>query len=267
MNSPTSSEPERIKPIERTVDKVCEKHGPYRAKQIAMAFGAAPITMQCPKCSEERREADELSKAESERRARVDRVRRLFANSGIPPRFADRTLENYTAEKEGQKRALRIATRYVESFADPASIGMSMVLAGKPGTGKTHIACAVGQALIEQFRSVVFMTVLQAIRSVKETYRKDSEKTESEAIRNLLEPDLLILDEVGAQIGSEHEKMLMFEIINERYQNCRSTILISNLTGDELTEFMGDRVMDRFRENGAVVAFDWSSHRGQRAIT
>jgi DNA replication protein DnaC len=69
------------------------------------------------------------------------------------------------------------------------------------------------------------------------------------------------MDEVGVQVGSEHEKMLLFEIINERYQECRSTVLISNLTREEIAGYLGQRVMDRFAEGGAVVAFDWDSHR------
>lgn len=264
MTSQNSSEPERIKPIERVVDADCEKHGPYKAKQVAMAMGSPPLTMGCPRCSEERREREELRAAEEARRRKQERIDSLFRRSSIPLRFLDRTLESYKAANDGQRRALRIATRYVESFAESANVGPSMVLAGKPGTGKTHIACGIANALIHMGKPVLFMTVLQALRHIKETYRKDSTRTEEKAMAELLEPDLLILDEVGAQLGSEHEKMLMFEIINERYQNCRSTILISNLTGDELTDFMGDRVMDRFRENGAVVAFDWASHRGKK---
>lgn len=264
MNSPTSSEPERIEPIARVIDAVCEKHGPYKAKQVAMAAGLPPLTMSCPKCSEIRREQAELREAEETRRRKQDRIDSLFRRSSIPVRFIDRTLDSYKATTDGQTRAIRIARRYVESFGENDRVGPSMVLAGKPGTGKTHIACGIANALIHMGRPVLFMTVLQALRHIKETYRKDSTRTEEKAIAELMEPDLLILDEVGAQVGSEHEKMLMFEIINERYQNCRSTILISNLTGEELTEFLGDRVMDRFRENGAVVAFDWASHRGQR---
>jgi DNA replication protein DnaC len=109
------------------------------------------------------------------------------------------------------------------------------------------------------------MTVLGAVRHIKDTYRKDSIRSESEAIDDLVAPGLLILDEVGVQVGSEHEKMLVFEIINERYQACRSTILISNLNREELTAYLGDRIMDRFNEAGAVVAFDWASYRGKAA--
>ncbi len=100
---------------------------------------------------------------------------------------------------------------------------------------------------------------------VKSTYRKGSEIDETEAVDQFIAPDVLILDEIGVQIGSEHEKMLLFDIINQRYEQCKSTILISNLDQSELTAYLGDRVMDRFRETGAVVAFDWTSYRGKAA--
>ena len=264
MNSQPTSDLPRITPEMPMVDAQCEKHGAYRAKQIPSFMGHPPITMSCPTCSAEKRAAAEHERIEAEARARASRVQLLFNRAGIPMRIASRTLGNYQAETAPQKRALKIAQRFVESCDEGSVAGASLVLAGKPGTGKTHIACGIGRALMEETRSVLFMTVLQALRHIKDTYRRDSEKSESDAIKDMLRPDLLILDEIGAQLGSEHEKMLMFEIINERYQQCRSTILISNLTGEELTAFLGDRVMDRFRESGALVAFDWSSYRGKR---
>ena len=84
-----------------------------------------------------------------------------------------------------------------------------------------------------------------------------------EAVR-AAQPDLLILDEIGVQIGSEHEKLLLFDVLNGRYQQCRPTILISNLSGSDLEAYLGQRVMDRYRECGAVLAFDWNSYRGTR---
>ena len=264
MNSQTSSEPVRLESNITKVTATCARHGEYQASQFRLPFADQTITSSCPTCNAELRAEDERRKQETARREKQERIATLFSRSGIPERFADRRLSNYRAETVGQKRVLSIAERFVDSFGDGLTAGASLVLAGKPGTGKTHIASGIGWALIEQTRSVLFMTVLQALRYVKDTYRRESTRTESDALGDLLRPDLLILDEIGAQLGSEHEKMLMFEIINERYQRCRSTILISNLTGEELTDFLGDRVMDRFRENGAVLAFDWASHRGQR---
>ena len=48
-------------------------------------------------------------------------------------------------------------------------------------------------------------------------------------VAGFIRPDLLILDEVGVQFGSETEKMILFEIINGRYEQLKPTIVISNL--------------------------------------
>jgi DNA replication protein DnaC len=262
-SSQTSSEPTPLNANIRDVYAVCDRHGDYQAREFTMPFGSKPIVSPCPACSAEARAKSEEAEREHVALQKSFKIAGLFNRSGIPARFSDRSLDSYRAETAGQTKAMKIARRYVESFGETK--GASLVLAGKPGTGKTHIACGIARALMEQCHSALFMTVLQALRHIKDTYRRDSEKSETDAIADLLRPDLLILDEVGAQLGSEHEKMLMFEVINERYQQCRATILISNLNADELTEFLGDRVMDRFREAGAVVAFDWQSHRGKRS--
>lgn len=263
MNSQNSSEPVRLESNVTKIPSSCEKHGGYEASEYRMPWGGKTITSGCPSCAAERQAEIDRKAQEAEQRETRAKILRLFDRSGIPARFADRTLDSYAATEAGQRRALAIAQRFAEGFSE--SKGASMVFCGKPGTGKTHLACGIGRHLINKLWSVQFLTVLSAIRHIKDTYRRDSERTEQAAINDLLQPDLLILDEIGAQLGSEHEKMLMFEIINERYQQCRSTILISNLNADELTAFLGDRVMDRFRESGAVVAFDWASHRGQKA--
>lgn len=262
MTSQNSSEPARIEPKTTYVPASCSKHGNFQAKQVVAHPGLPPLTFGCPQCTEERVIEERARKAEEQRRAEQVRIARLFECSGIPKRFEGKTLGDYVASDVAQKKTLAIANRYVQNF-DPAR-GAALILCGKPGTGKTHIGCGIAHAVIETGHSAMFSTVLAAIRCIKDTYRRDSARSESEAIDDFLKPSLLVLDEVGAQVGSEHEKLLLFEIINERYQRCRSTILISNLTQAEIAEYLGDRVVDRFREDGAVVAFDWASYRGQR---
>ena len=110
--------------------------------------------------------------------------------------------------------------------------------------------------------SAAFGTVAAFLRRIKSTYSKDSQSSEQRAIDELLRPELLVLDEVGVQVGSEHEKLLMFEILNGRYQELRPTILVSNLNTEALESFLGQRVMDRYRECGSILAFDWQSYRG-----
>lgn len=144
---------------------------------------------------------------------------------------------------------------------------------GLPGTGKTHLAVGIGLEVMEHHgAAVLFTTVMRAVRRVKDTWGRDSRESESEAIAALVFPDLLILDEVGVQFGSDTEKLLLFDILNERYERRRPTILMSNLALDDAEEggrvvpgiksYLGERVFDRLREDGGqYVVFDWPSHR------
>lgn len=226
----------------------------------------AAITSRCPQCvAFFNAEAAARKEAEA-REHRNRRVAGIAAASGIPARFAGRDFAGYRATVPGQKIALSVCQAFADSWPEKKADGGSLVLTGGPGTGKTHLACAVANAVMRDHLAVCkFGTVATVLRFIKDTYRRDSELTEQGAIERLVQPDLLIVDEVGVQIGSEHEKMLMFEVLNARYQECRPTILISNLAADELETFMGQRVMDRYRECGAVLAFDWQSHRGVKA--
>lgn len=223
-----------------------------------------PFQSRCPKCSAERKAAEDARREREEQRAHDRRVYELRSEANIPARFAERRFSDYTASVQGQRIALGVCKAFADTWPDKRKAGASLVLTGSPGTGKTHLACAVANAVMDaHLASVLFGTVTGALRFIKDTYRKDSERSERDALRRLTSPDLLILDEVGVQLGSEHEKLLMFEILNARYQDLLPTILISNLTGAELEAFLGQRVMDRYRECGSVLAFDWASHRGR----
>ena len=156
---------------------------------------------------------------------------------------------------------------YADNFDTVLKTGRSAVFAGLPGTGKTHLAAGIALRLMHRDkRRVLFSTVMRAIRSVKDTWHKGSELTETQAIAALVAPDLLILDEVGVQFGSDTEKLILFDVLNERYEERKPCLLLSNLPVDEVKAFLGERIFDRLREDGGeAVAFTWASARGAAA--
>lgn len=254
-------------PEVRTERAHCDEHGPFEARvRTFFVDKERAIRSGCPKCSEianAKREARERQQADAER---MFLTAGLVRSCGIPARFADRTLDSYVADSKGQRFALNVCRRFHEDFIEQEKMGRSLVMTGEPGTGKTHLACAVARAVIETYGvSAKFSTVSDLLRRIKETYRRDSEISERSVIDEFVRCGLLVVDELGVQIGSEHEKLLLFEVLNGRYQELRPTILISNLSADDLEEFLGHRVMDRYRECGVVLAFDWESYRGRRA--
>lgn len=240
----------------------CDKHGAYESRHIIGKVWSA-----CGACTAESFAAE---KVQQEERAKEERRRsweRRIGQAGIPERFRDRTLASFIAANADQKAALATCTRYAENFADVMRRGSCILMCGKPGTGKTHLAVGIGMHVMDQFHApVLFTTVLRAIRTVKDTYNRGSEKTEAQAIAELVYPDLLILDEVGVQFGSETEKLILFDVLNERYEKRRPTIFLTNKDREEFKAYMGERVFDRLREDGCeYITFTWDSYRGMSA--
>ena len=240
-------------------DAKCDKHGPFVQEQLGLF---SPVWSRCPACEREReqRENDLLILAEKER-LRVLQEQKLDA-AGIPERFRDRTLESYKATTEAQTQALKWATEYAYGFDDALATGRSMLFLGRPGTGKTHLACGICQYLMGKGITVYYTTVQRAMRRVKGTWSREADETEAQAIAAMTKPDLLVLDEIGVQFGSDTERNLLFDILNERYEKCYPTLLLSNYGKEDVAKYLGERVMDRLREDGGrVVVFDWDSHR------
>lgn len=237
---------------------VCEKHGKFT--NYSMING---VWSGCEKCMIEKDNAKrqaQFAEEEVERKAREWQAR--LGRAAIPERFADRTLCSYKPTSANAQAALQDCMDFAADFENVLKIGKSLILCGGVGTGKTHLAVGIGHSIIRQHKQPLFVSVGRAIRKIKETYGKDKEQTEDQAISSFIQPDLLILDEVGVQFGSETEKMYLFEIINGRYEKLKPTILISNLSLEDLKKFIGDRAMDRLREGGGkAIVFDWPSYR------
>lgn len=242
---------------------VCSTHGPYTAKCY---FGDVWTT--CPDCASEVKAKENAAFEEKlKNEKRLKWIGKLGA-ACIPTKFQDRSLKTFVATTEPQKKALQFATEYADGFEENLKLGRCAVFLGQPGTGKTHLAVGIALRLMHrQNRIVHFTTVHKAVSRVKATWNKSSEETELDAINSMTVPDLLILDEVGVQFGSEAEKLILFQIINERYENLRPTLLLSNLRINEIAEYLGERIVDRLRENGGkYIVFDWESYRGKENV-
>jgi DNA replication protein DnaC len=241
-------------------DAACEAHGMFQSRRV---FGA--VWTKCSACTAEA-EIEEKAKREAQEKERAQRLwQSKIGSAGIPERFQDRSLQSYVAATEGQRRALAFAEAYAGTFDEALETGRSALFLGKPGTGKTHLAIGIGLRIMRRDnRTVLFCTVMRALRRVKDTWSRGSEMSETEAVESLAFPDLLILDEVGVQFGSETEKLILFDVLNERYERRRPTLMLSNLALDEVKAYLGERIFDRIREDkGEAIVFDWESHRGQ----
>lgn len=249
------------------IQAVCDKHGAFqqRCKKANLLTRVLETKSECPACLTEKLAKLEADEAASERRWKQSQIDRMIGDLQLPERFASATLDNYQPVNDDAARCLKLCKAYAAKWPERLKQGGGLVMCGKPGTGKNHLALAIAKHVINEHQnSALFTTALRIARLFKSTWSKNSERTEAEVIRIYTDPELLIIDEVGVQFGSEAEKLILFEIINTRYERMMPTILISNLPKDELAAFIGERVIDRMNDGGGcTLAFTWDSYRSR----
>ncbi|MBT0380364.1 ATP-binding protein [Morganella morganii subsp. morganii] len=184
----------------------------------------------------------------------------LTAN--IPPRFAAAIFETYHPANPDAKSNLNICREYADTWLSRKTAGEGLILCGTPGTGKTHLAVSIARQVATEAKESVFITTAaRIIRAFRRTWAGDAEYSELDVLEKYCEPGLLIIDEIGVQYGTDSERNILFEVINDRYEDMLPTIMISNLPLNELAPLLGERVIDRMLEGGAVLSFNWPSYR------
>lgn len=248
----------------------CEKHGDYMANRALSPLTNRVITFGCPKCTDERKAADKAREAAEAARLAEEKQRKALDRAGIPTRFRSRSFENYEANTTAKQHALTVAKSFAEKFKENYDAGRCLIFSGKTGNGKTHLANAIANHIITKGWSPFFITVRELVGTVKATWNKRSEKSEIQVIREYVNQHLLIIDEIGVQFDSDAERMILFDVINGRYEEQLPTIILSNYPVDSsdgvsIRKTLGDRVLDRLRENGGkIVQFNWESYRGNK---
>lgn len=245
----------------KTEQRACDKHGPYEATHMFASHWTA-----CRACE---RELEEVQRSRDEERARrelVDRKQALMGESGVMGRYLTASLDTYETKTEEQRRLVQACREYAAAFHRDQGGGLWLI--GPPGTGKTHLGCAIVRAVIEQHaRGARIVSARDIIRRLRDTWRRGSEETEAAVIDEYGCVSLLVLDEVGAGFGTDAEQLQMLDVLDRRYTLKRPTILLSNLNPPMLRAALGERAYDRLREDAKVLVCNWPSHRRARSST
>lgn len=242
----------------------CSTHGEYQQTK----YQSGRIT-ECPYCEREREQQRIADEAETAKREAAERksklIDELIGNSGIPKRFLGKTLKSYQVSCKEQQDVINNARAFLIEFSNPQGhSGRCMTMLGNSGTGKTHIASAIALCVIKRYGGTARFTSASEInRLVRESKSYNAEHTETEIITAFGNYDLLIVDEVGIQSGTDAESRALFDVFNTRYQNMKPTIVISNLNINQLKDALGERIVDRLKEGGGLIlGFNWRSYRG-----
>ncbi|OQM39140.1 ATP-binding protein [Citrobacter braakii] len=194
---------------------------------------------------------------EIERQNRQVRVEKILNRSGIQPLHRKCSFANYRVQNDGQRYALSQA----KSIAGELESGCTnFAFSGKPGTGKNHLAAAIGNHLLTTGKTVIVVTVADVMSALHASY--DDGQSGEKFLRELCEVDLLVLDEIGVQRETKNEQVVLHQIVDRRTASMRSVGMLTNLNYDAMKALLGERVMDRMTMNGGRwVNFNWESWR------
>jgi DNA replication protein DnaC len=194
----------------------------------------------------------------------------------IPARYAHCELEGFgLTEKwrnESLEKAKMIAERYSREY--PTSTPFGLLFMGPPGVGKTHLAVGIIRKLIrEKSVACLFRTFPDLLKEVQLSYSPISMSSELSLLRPVLEAEVLLLDELGAQTPSAWVKETVAYILNHRYVENKVTILTTNYLDQEdlksprksvsysLTERIGEPMRSRLYEMCKTVVMQGEDFR------
>ncbi len=198
---------------------------------------------------------------ELEAQARGERrVERLRKASKLPPAKSFETLD--------RTRVPRPALLRIQELARGGFLehGGNVLLFGLPGVGKSHLACALGHALVDAGRSVLFTPTYQLVQTLLAARR---DLTLPRALRSLDVFDAVILDDLGYVQQTAEEAEVLFTLMAERYER-RSLIITSNLVFSEWDRIFKSPMttaaaIDRLVHHATIIEIDRGSVRAEEA--
>ncbi len=192
-------------------------------------------------------------------------LERVAAASRIPDGMTACTFENFTTENcppiIGQAKAAAL---------DCVGKGGGLVLGGSAGTGKTHLAVAITQALVAGGKHAVFIPVVELLDEMRKATAAGRADEIMDAVRNA---ECLALDDLGAERTNDWVGERLFALVDHRYRHKEQTIVTTNaMNMAELERMIGDRgtrIVSRLAQMAFPVfikARDYRFHRDQGTL-
>lgn len=160
---------------------------------------------------------------------RVLKLEKMLERAGLPARYHEASFATFEWRERSAtiQRAYLHSKAYAENFLTERTQGL--LLHGSVGTGKTHLAIAIARHVtLELGVRTLFVDFRQMLKRIQATFNTSTQTTE-DVMRPVLESELLVLDEIGAARQTDWTFEIMEEVLNQRYNDARATVMTTNL--------------------------------------
>ncbi len=201
----------------------------------------------------------EVLKLECEVR-RENRVARNLRASKLPP---SKTFDNFDKKRLPAKVATHLNVLTDGSFLNRCE---NVLAFGNPGSGKTHLLCAIGHELIEQDQRVLFISCSQLVQELLIAKR---DLAMSKLLKKLSRYDAVIIDDIGYVQHSREEMEVLFTFLADRYER-GSLMITSNLPFSKWEQIFKDPMtaaaaIDRLVHHSVILELNVDSYRMEQA--
>ena len=236
---------------------ICGKEKTWR-KGVFYGGISLQLPILCP-CEVE---FEKDRKRQEEAMAKQDRLQRVMAMSNLGERFMNATFASWE-DKPGTGQCFREIQGYAEEFDLETEVGYCIY--GRPGNGKSHLAAALVNRVVQRGFTAVFIEVPDLFSRIKATY--DGEGSEDSILRSISSCDLLVLDDAGAEKPTEWVREKFYQIINARYKSKKPVVITTNTTDMAgLEDIIGFRAYDRVLEMCQPLKNNGESYRRNIAV-
>lgn len=152
----------------------------------------------------------------------------------------------YPSSRSNMERILAVSKQFIECFDQPAE--KSLLFSGSTGLGKTFLSSCVAREILGREHSVFYQTAAKIIDIIEDYkfYRKEAKYDIENAMENIYQSDLLIIDDLGTEARTTYSISAIFEIVNTRLLNHKKMIINSNLGLRDMEQIYTTRLTSRF---------------------
>lgn len=191
---------------------------------------------------------------------RQNRISRNLRTSKLPP---SKTFENFNKKRLPAKVGNHLNVLINGSFLNRSE---NILAFGNPGSGKTHLLCAIGHALIEKGKQVLFISCSQLVQDLL-IAKKELELTKK--LKKLSRFDAVIIDDIGYVQQSREEMEVLFTFLADRYEQS-SLMITSNLPFSKWEQIFKDPMttaaaIDRLVHHSVILELNVDSYRMEQA--